>query len=247
MKSISKRSMTVAVLIMSGMAATQIRASTTQFVFSNPSGRGVGLTQTYTSGGLSITASGYGCGTPGHLVLCSGAVAQNTNYSTDPTEMFGNSDGLGMANDLIGGGSLASGGNGTGTSRYEIPNNEFIQLDFSTIFAGHTINSIKFVVTDIVTAWSLYDSKTPGVLKGSNGNTLVSNDGAGTTSFTINSPTSDLFSIIAGTNCDVVLGSITVDFSTNSVQAVPEPATLLLTGLTLVGLAGIIKKVRKKT
>jgi hypothetical protein len=228
------RNLAIAALVLSGIAASQARAATALFTFSNPLStptNNPGVTHTYTSqtGGLSLTASGYSC-----TGLC--ASSPNADFSSSTTALYDNSDGLGLANNYV-----------SSTNRYEIPNTKFVQLDFSSIFAGNTVTSIQFVMTDIVTSWSLYDSKTKGVLQGAGGVQLQA-DNKTTATFTINNPSSALYlyDVVAGTNCDVVLNSVTVTYSNSTVQATPEPATFLVTGLALVGIAGIIKKARKK-
>jgi hypothetical protein len=184
--------------------------------------------------GTTVTLDGYSC--PGATGgLC--ANNPNTNYSADHATMYDNSNGIGMANNQIG-------------SEYEIPNNEFVQVDFSQVVSklktlGDTATTITFSVSNIVTAWSLYTSSVAGELEGSGGAQLVNNAGTGTTTYTFNVsqlPSDNLVSIIAGTNCDVVMDSVTVNYN----AAAPEPATCLLMGFALVGLGVAGRKARRR-
>jgi hypothetical protein len=222
-----KHSVAIAALVLSGMALSQAQANPIIILFNSPANDVGSSSHAYSSGGLSLTATEYTC-----AGLCS-STAGNTYSSTK--DLYGNSDGLGLANNQQG-------------SEFEIPNNEFIQLNLTTLLASNTVSSIQFTMTDIITAWSLYTSSAAGKLEGS-GTEIVNNAGSGTKTFTITSPTAadDLISVVAGNNCDVVLESITITLSGSGTQGTaPEPATLAMTGLALLGLGAILKKTRKQ-
>ncbi|HTS30880.1 MAG TPA: PEP-CTERM sorting domain-containing protein [Bryobacteraceae bacterium] len=224
----AERCAAVAALLLTGGWMSRASASQVIVTFASPSGN-VGDSQTYSSGGLSLTATGYDC--QGNLC----ANVSNTNYSSHETALYDNSIGLGLADNRIG-------------SYYEIPNTQFVQLNLSSILANNTVSSIVFTVTDVQTAWSLYTSSTAGKLKGS-GTQLVNNAPPSTTTYTLNSPTlsaDSLISILGGTNCDVVLNQLTINYTSDSIQSTPEPGSVILTGLGLVGLAAGLKKVRRK-
>jgi len=224
---VARRNIAIAALILSGLAVSQARANSVVFSFTTPSGSQTSP-HTYTDAvtGLSVTATGYTCvGATGGLC----ANDPNTNYSADKTNLYDNSDGLGVANNLVNG-------------KYEIPNSEFVQIDFSSIEANKKVQSIQYQMTDIVTSWSSYGSKVAGELEGVGGVQLVNNSAA-TTLQTITSPAYGLYSFIAGTNCDVVLTKIIVNYT--DITPSPEPATFLISGLVLLGLVGAVKKSRK--
>jgi hypothetical protein len=236
-----KKTAAIAALVLSGMAVSQARANTiittTQF-FTSPSGQN-GTSATYTAGGLSLVASAFNCGAG---VLC--ANNPNHDYSTSTATLYDNTNGTAATNGLgINGDAISIGG----VTRQEIPNNEFIQLNLTSILSSNTVTKLVFTFTDIVTAWSLYTSSHAGELEGTGGTQLVNNAGTGTTTFEIDNPTSadDLISVIAGTNCDVVLNSLAITTSTTTQGTVPEPATMLMTGLALLGIGTIVKKTRK--
>ena len=223
-----KCSVAVTPLILLWLSVSPARANQVIFLFNSPSGS-LGSSQTYTVSGLSITATGYRCvGASGGLC----ANDPNTNYSADLTNLYDNSDGLGIANNVIG-------------SEREIPNSEFVQIDFSSVIANHSvqsIQSIQYKMTDIVTAWSSYGSTTAGELKGTNGATLVTNSSS-TATQTITSPAFDLYSFIAGTNCDVVLNEVIINYTPTTA---PEPGYFGLIGISLTALAIVTKKIRGK-
>jgi hypothetical protein len=223
-----KKNIAITALVVLGAVMPQARANQIIFFFTSPLGD-VGNTHTYTDAGtgLTLNAAGYSCvGATGGLC----ANNPSTNYSADPTHLYDNSDGLGIANNVIG-------------THHEIPNSEFVQLDFSYIESHTNVSSIQFMMTDIVTAWSLYSSSTAGELKGTG--TQLFNNSASAALQTISPVTSSLYSFIAGTNCDAVLNEVIINYTTITTQSTPEPATFLLSGMVLLGLAVGLRKRRQ--
>jgi hypothetical protein len=187
--------------------------------------------------GLTIDATGYSCGSSS-WVLCSGTT--NTNYSGDTADLYQDADGLGMS----GSGNTID-QSGIPANEQEIPNDQFVQVDFSTLInkvGASNIKDIKFTVTDIVDSWSLYAAtpSEPGRLEGNGSQSavLVNSDGPGVTTYTYVG-TDTLFSIVAGNDCHVVLTGVEVDYA-------PEPGTCVLMGFALVGMGLAGKRLRRR-
>jgi len=235
-------------LLAFGMAVPQARANSAIFTLGSSPSNGDTHTGTNTTvgpfvytdsvTGLTIAATGYSC-VGAKNGLCSND--PTTPYGSDTAGLYQNADGLGMT----GSGNKIN-QSGIPANEQEIPNSEFVQIDFSTLInkvGASNIKSITFTVTDIVDSWSLY-AATPsekGELEGDGKGTaiLVNSANSGTTSYTYYG-SDTLFSIVAGNQCHVVLTGIDVEYA-------PEPATFVLMGFALVGMGIAGKKLRRRS
>jgi hypothetical protein len=208
---------------------------------------------TYTNGSVTMTLTGYICGASG--TLCDSTPDPAKADTADA--LHESSSGVGLVDDPQSGVD-------------EIPRNEFVQVDFSTMPANATITSVEFSMADVVDGWDIYTSRLAGKLdstatttgnsltpaaQGNNvtGYTLAQfadidtpalTKGATTGSSTITSSGAGFYNVTAlQADCETLLTSITVNFDT-PVSAAPEPASLILVGGVLIGI-GTIRK-RKK-
>lgn len=201
-------------LCVAGIAAMPAQATTTNFTFASPAGI-LGNTQTYTVGGVTLTATGY------KTLLSSG----NTQ-----TALFGD-NGSQWSNgyqNLVGLGLSGYGGANVDSLHWnadEIAQGTFIQISFSSALTSLELDMTG--VTEGVTVWGSHAAGTLGTQLG------VFDDPHTSTSVQITglSTAYQFYSISATTDCYALLNQVKVNTAT------PEPATFALLGLALGGLA----------
>jgi hypothetical protein len=229
------------------MAVPQMRADTVLFNLAGGPSSGAGTASfTYTAlstSGLtdSLTINGYACyNSSGNSVSqCIDAATYNDSTSHTAT--------------------LGTAGGGLEMSSGEIPQNDFVQVDFSGLTKqGFTITSVKVTMVDVIDGWDIYGSAVKGELASASTTPLSQGtDGTGGTSnINSNYPTSLATTISATsswaipnylsitalqTDCHTEVASISVTYST------PEPATFVLMGFALVGMGIAGKKLRRRS
>jgi hypothetical protein len=206
------------------MALTVGLAQATTFTwnFSQPPGD-VGPTHTYTStpGSITIDASGWSTST---------AFTSGSSYTLNSpiaTDLFGKNAGLGET--------------GLGLAKFsdvEIVPATLVQLDLLNLQTANLTN-LTMTIGSVQTgeAFAVFDSDTSAA-NGAVGTLLKEGVGGNTQTFTILGPVSNLDRFVWIT---AISGNVLLDNGL-SATSVPEPATLLMVGLGLVGLAGIRRK-----
>jgi hypothetical protein len=212
------RHIAAAALLVTAMAMPQAWANSVSatFTFTSPAGSAPGDVYTYTNNGIGITASGFS--------------GTSTTSANTPTGLYDNTTvgntGLGLANDYY-----------SSNKAYEIPINEFVQLDFSQVPNLKTA-TIQFQMTDIVDGWRIYGSNNSGML---GSNLLQSGSDSNLDTLVSSAASYKYVDVIAGTDCETLLNKLDVSTTTST----PEPTTSMLTGLALAGLGIAGKKLRR--
>lgn len=240
------------ILLIFGITAPAWAASTLFTLTGGGTPSGGGTVLTYTGGGFTLTLTGYTCmnqvnGQLQGVSLCNSV--DTGTYNTKETIVKNSTYGLGLANDIE---------YGVG----EIPRDEFIQVDFSTVPANTTISSITFTFTDLVDGWDIYQSSVPGEFDSGGGGPVAQGNNGGASKLTFPniastidpgglSGSSTVFTSSAGnfnvtalqSDCEAALSSITVNYGAST----PEPGTCLLMGMALLGLGAARRKRRSRS
>ncbi|SPE43438.1 exported hypothetical protein [Candidatus Sulfopaludibacter sp. SbA3] len=238
------------VLILAAAVLPQARAASILFTLSTGgSFSDSHQVLTYVDSGFTMVLTGYDCGAS--VSYCDSVPTQNNST----TAISRGSSGLGLTNDPQSG-------------TYEIPRNEFVQVDLSVVPAHTTITSIQFNLAGIIDGWDIYSSTkaseldstttktgtqvTPAAQGNNNtGFSLASypniastvSTGATTGYSTIVTGSAGYFNVTAlQADCETMLSSITVNYSGTTT---PEPGGLILAGCALIGI-GLIGKRKKK-
>ena len=210
-----RKELLAAVFITLLFSAASVRADMLSYDFSTPAGP-LGTSQTYTSNGVTITASGY-------------------TLSGHHRRLFGKTDsgdehGLGLK----------------GEDDHEIDTKHFIQLNLASLYSHFGTSSLTVNLTigsvQPGEGYDIYGTNTAGSLAGAtllNSGTLDEIPFSVTTGF-------QYLDVIArpgteeGGHSDVLLSSLC------ATSAVPEPAGLILFGVGALGLAGCAWRQRKR-
>jgi hypothetical protein len=212
-------------LVVMALTVGAAQATTFTWNFSSPSGD-VGPTQTYTStpGSITIDASGWST---------SSAFTSGTSWqlsSPVATDLFGKNAGLGET-----GLGLAS------FADTEIVPATLVQLDLLNLQSAN-LKNLTMTIGSLQTgeAFAVFNSDTAAANLAT-GTLLQEGTGGGTLTFTIPGLISNLDRYVWIT---AISGNVLLDDGLSATTSVPEPATLLMIGLGLVGLAGIRRKIK---
>ena len=213
---------TLCLLGIARLSANSARAATTDFTFASPAGT-LGSTQTYTVGGLTLTATGY------KTLFISGGNTQTALFGDNGSQWhnsYPNLVGLGLAG--YGGANV----DGLGWNANEIAQGTFIQISFSSAVTSLELDMTG--VTQGVTVWGSNTAGTPGTQLGVFDDPHSSNY----VNITGLSTAYKYYSISATSDCYALLNEVQV--GADPKPAVPEPATFALLGFAL-GCIGLVR------